>query len=119
MAEPVFSKPPPGGDHEPAPKPKRYWWRFTLGSMVIVLSIGAATAISVLLYVGSIADALSHNDVLQSKVERFLAKTQGGEPENILILGSDKRASEPEDPGRSDTTLLLRLDPDNDAIARS
>jgi polyisoprenyl-teichoic acid--peptidoglycan teichoic acid transferase len=117
MAEATSSKPPPEGDREPAPKPKRYWWRFTLGSMVIVLSIGAATAISVLLYVGSIADALSHNDVLQSKVERFLAKTQGGEPENILILGSDKRASEPEDPGRSDTTLLLRLDPDNDAIA--
>jgi len=117
MAEVTSSKPPPEGDHEPAPKPKRYWWRFTLGSMVIVLSIGAATAISVLLYVGSIADALSHNDVLQSKVERFLAKTQGGEPENILIVGSDKRASEPEDPGRSDTTLLLRLDPDNDAIA--
>jgi LCP family protein required for cell wall assembly len=117
MAEVTSSKPPPEGDREPAPKPKRYWWRFTLGSLTIILSIGAATAISVLLYVGSIADALSHNDVLQSKVERFLAKTQGGEAENILILGSDKRASEPEDPGRSDTTLLLRLDPDNDAIA--
>ncbi len=93
MAETGLSKPPPSGDHEPAPKPKRFWWRFTLGSMVIVITVAAATAASILLYVGSIADALSHNDVLQNKVQRVLAKTQGGEPQNILIIGSDKRAS--------------------------
>ena len=52
-----------------------------------------------------------------SKLERLLANVDGGEPENILILGSDKRASEPDDPGRSDTTMLLRLDPDRNAIA--
>jgi polyisoprenyl-teichoic acid--peptidoglycan teichoic acid transferase len=117
MSEPVFKKPPPTGDHEPPPKPRRYWWRFTLASTIIVAATAAATAASILLYIGSIADALSHNDVLQSKVERILAKTNGGEPENIVILGSDKRANEPEDPGRSDTTLLLRLDPDKNAIA--
>jgi LCP family protein required for cell wall assembly len=115
--QPPFKKPPPEGDGTPPPKPKRYWWRFTLGSLVIVSVTAAATATSILLYIGSIADALSHNDVLQNKVERILAQTHGGEPENILILGSDKRASEPGDPGRSDTTILLRLDPDNDAIA--
>jgi LCP family protein required for cell wall assembly len=117
MIEPVFKKPPPEGDHEPPPKRKRYWWRFTLASVVIVSVVAAATAASILLYIGSIATALSHNNVLQSKVQRFLAQTHGGEPENILIIGSDKRASEPEDPGRSDTTLLLRLDPDKEAIA--
>jgi LCP family protein required for cell wall assembly len=112
-----FKKPPPGGDGTPPPKPKRYWWRFTLASLTIVAVTATATATSILLYVGSIADALSHNDVLKNKVGRILANTQGGEPQNILILGSDKRASEPEDPGRSDTTMLLRLDPDKDAIA--
>jgi len=117
VIEPAFKKPPPEGDCEPPPKRKRYWWRFTLGSAVIVLAVAAATASSILLYVGSIADALSHNDVLRNKVDRILANTNGGEPQNILILGSDKRANEPEDPGRSDTTILLRLDPDNDAIA--
>ena len=117
MAETFSSKPPPTGDHEPAPKPKRYWWRFTAGSLVIVTAVAAATAASILLYIGSIADALSHNNVLKNKVQRVLAQTEGGEPQNILIIGSDKRASEPEDPGRSDTTILLRLDPDNDAIA--
>ncbi len=117
MAESGLSKPPPSGDHEPAPKPKRFWWRFTLGSTIIVLVTAAATATVILRYVDSIAKALSHNNVLQNKVEKFLSQTDGGEPENILILGSDKRASEPGDPGRSDTTILLRLDPDQNAIA--
>jgi LCP family protein required for cell wall assembly len=117
MTEPVFKKPPPTGDHQPPPKPKRYWWRFVLASAVIIGVTAAATSTSILLYIDSVAKALSHNNVLQSKVERFLAQTHGGEPENILIIGSDKRASEPDDPGRSDTTLLLRLDPDRNAIA--
>jgi len=116
MAETGFRPPPPGGD-EPAPKPKRFWWRFTLGASLIIAVSAAATSISILLYLDSIADALSHNNVLKNKVERYLAKTSGGEPENILILGSDTRASEPGDPGRSDTTMLLRLDPDRNAIA--
>jgi LCP family protein required for cell wall assembly len=117
VAETGLSKPPPSGDHEAPPKRKRFWWRFTLGSMIIVIVTAAATATVILRYIDSIAQALSHNDVLQNKVERFLSQTNGGEPENILILGSDKRASEPGDPGRSDTTILLRLDPSRNAIA--
>ena len=119
MTEPVFKKPPPDGDHEPPPKPRRFWLRFTLGAVLIVMVSAGATSSSILLFIDSVAEALSHNNVLKNKVDRFLAKTEGGEPQNILILGSDKRAGEEfaEDPGRSDTTMLLRLDPDNDAIA--
>ncbi len=117
MIEQPFKKPPPSGDFQPPPKPKRYWWRFLVAAVVIVVACGSATAVSALLYVNSIANALSHNNVLQGKVQKFLAQTNGGEPENILIIGSDKRASEPEDPGRSDTTILLRLDPDKGVIS--
>ncbi len=117
MAESGLSKPPPSGDHEPAPKPKRFWWRFSLGSLVIVVAVAAATSASILLYIGSIATALSHHNVYNAKLHRYLSKVNGGEPENILILGSDKRANLAEDPGRSDTTILLRLDPDREAIA--
>ncbi|HEV7770041.1 MAG TPA: LCP family protein [Solirubrobacterales bacterium] len=121
MTEPIGGwspkKPPPSGDHEPAPKPKRYWLRFTLASLFIVAVSAAATTTAVLLYLDSIAHALSHNNVYANKLERVLAKVDGGEPQNILILGSDKRADMEEDPGRSDTTMLLRLDPDRNAIA--
>jgi LCP family protein required for cell wall assembly len=112
-------KPPPSGDGEPAPKPKRFWWRFTLASILIVAVSAAATATSVLLYLDSIAHALSHNNVLNNKLKKALAEVEPGAPENILILGSDKRAGEEfeEDPGRSDTTILLRLDPEDETIS--
>jgi LCP family protein required for cell wall assembly len=112
-------KPPPSGDSAPAPKPKRFWWRFALASVLIVAVSAAATATGILVYIDSVAEALSHNDALGSKVNRYLSEVQGGEPQNILILGSDKRAGAEfaEDPGRSDTTILLRLDPDRGAIA--
>jgi LCP family protein required for cell wall assembly len=110
-------KPPPEGDAEQAPKPKRFWLRFTLASVLIVAVSAAATATAILLYIDSIAHALSHNNVYSSKLHRYLSSVTGGEPENILILGSDKRANLKEDPGRSDTTMLLRLDPDRNEIA--
>src|SRR4051812_776131 len=116
MVEPVFPKPPPEGDGTEAPKPKRFWWRFLLGSFLIVAAVAAATSVSGILFFNDFADALSHNDRYH-KLQRLLANVNGGEPENILIIGSDKRANEPADPGRSDTAMLLRLDPDRNAIA--
>jgi LCP family protein required for cell wall assembly len=117
VVEEPFKKPPPQGDHEPPPKQKAYWWRFTLASFVIVIATAAAVAASGLIKIDNIAEALGHNNKLRNAVQGVLKETTGGEAQNILILGSDKRANEPEDPGRSDTTILLRLDPDNDAIA--
>jgi polyisoprenyl-teichoic acid--peptidoglycan teichoic acid transferase len=124
MSEPVGpgwapKKPPPSGDHEPPPKPQRFWLRFAAASVLIVAVSAAATATAVLLYIDSVAQALSHNDAFGSKVENFLQTVDAGDPQNILILGSDKRAGAEfaEDPGRSDTTILLRLDPDREAIA--
>jgi LCP family protein required for cell wall assembly len=40
-----------------------------------------------------------------------LKSTTEGEPINILVLGSDRRDDIPDDPGRSDTMMLVRLDP--------
>ena len=116
VVEPAFRKPPPEGDGTEAPKPKRFWWRFLLGSFLIVAAVAGATAVSGILFFNDFADALSHNGRF-SKLERLLANVDSGEPENILIIGSDKRANEPADPGRSDTAMLLRLDPDRNAIA--
>src|SRR4051795_4305724 len=110
-------KPPPSGDPEPAPKPKRLWWRFSLAAVIIVAVSAAATSVSILVYLDSIAKALGTNSGLNHKLQKYLSNVEAGEPENILILGSDKRANLKEDPGRSDTTILLRLDPDKDTIA--
>jgi LCP family protein required for cell wall assembly len=124
MTEPLLpgyspKKPPPTGDSESPPKPKRFWWRFLLAGLIIVTVSAAATATGVLLYVNSIAEAIGHNDRLHNKLQSALAQNDPGEPQTILILGSDKRAGAEfeEDPGRSDTTMLLRIDPDQGRFA--
>jgi polyisoprenyl-teichoic acid--peptidoglycan teichoic acid transferase len=110
-------KPGPEGDGTEPPKKKRYWWRFSLAGLIIVAVSAAATASAILLYIDSIAEALGHNKTLQSKVAPELEHVDGGEPETILILGSDIRANSGETRGRSDTTILLRLDAEQNLIS--
>ena len=108
-------RPSAQGDPEPAPRRPRLWLRFGGAAVLVIVSFAAATSISILRYIDSVAAALQDNRL--SKVGKYLAKVEPGEPQNILILGSDKLASLPGTKGLSDTTILLRLDPDNQAIA--
>jgi LCP family protein required for cell wall assembly len=105
-------KPPPDGDGTEAPKKKRYWWRFSLATFIIVAVTAAATSSAVLLYINSIAEAIGtkENKELSNEVKKVIQKVHGGEPRTILILGSDERPEMEEEHGRSDTTILLRLD---------
>lgn len=125
MSEPLGpgwapKKPPPSGDGEPAPKPKRFWWRFVLASFLIIAVSSATTATAALLYIDSIAEEIGvENDKLQKRLNKFLADAGDGGAQNFLMLGSDKRAGEEfvEDKGRSDTAMLVRLDPEKDLIS--
>lgn len=111
-------KPPPQGNGDEPPKPKRFWWRFALASFLIVAISAGATAAATLLYLDSIANAIQpKNDKLQKRLNKFLADAGDGGAQTFLVIGSDKRANEAEDPGRSDTTMLVRLDPDKDLIS--
>ena len=88
---------------------------------MIVAAIGAATAISIIVYFAGIATSLGKDDICGSRCA--LNHVNGGDPQTIMILGSDTRAPDPkhikkgQDPGRSDTTLLLRIDPDKNLIS--
>jgi LCP family protein required for cell wall assembly len=112
-------KPGLDGDGTEPPKKKRYWWRFTLASVIIIAVTAAATSSAVLLYINSIAEAFGTgaNQELHEEVEEIVTNVHGGEPETILILGSDVRANLPEEHGRSDTTILLRLDNEKNLIS--
>jgi polyisoprenyl-teichoic acid--peptidoglycan teichoic acid transferase len=92
------------------------WLRFLTASLVIIAAIAGATSASLILYLSDIANALKHGSVLNG-VQPFL-KTPGSGPQTILILGSDRRNQQISGKyGLSDTTMLLRLDPDRNAIA--
>ena len=100
---------PEDGDGK-VPRAKPLWARFLAASLVIVVSMAAATSISLLVYLTDIAEGLA-------SLRDQLTEVDGGAPQTILILGSDKRLNTKGDPGRSDTTILLRVDPDQEAIA--
>jgi LCP family protein required for cell wall assembly len=94
------------------------WARFLTAAFVIIASVGTATAASLLLYIGGIAEDLKLDPEFKA-IEDRLATVDGGEPQTIMILGSDKRPEFKKDKfrGLSDTTMLLRVDPDRNAIA--
>ncbi len=94
------------------------WARFLTAALVIVMSVGTATAASLLMYIEGIAEDLKLTPEFQG-IKRDLSAVEGGAPQTILILGSDKRPEFKKDKfrGLSDTTMLLRVDPDRNAIA--
>jgi polyisoprenyl-teichoic acid--peptidoglycan teichoic acid transferase len=93
------------------------WLRFLTASFLIVASIAAATSASLILYLSDIANALRNHSVIEG-VDPFLTRTTSSGPQTIMIIGSDKRNQEISGKfGLSDTTMLLRLDPDRSAIA--
>jgi LCP family protein required for cell wall assembly len=111
-------RPPAGGDFEPAPKGKRIWWRFGLATLIIVFSFAGATSASVLNVVDDLTNRFT-DPAFRDIGANILPDSNGG-PQTIAIIGSDARTGggAPEgDPGRSDTTILLRLDPETDQIA--
>lgn len=113
-------KPPPSGDGEPAPKPRRFWWRFILAAVLIVAVSASTTATAALRYIDSIAEEIGvENKKENERLNKFLADADDGAPQNFLMIGSDKRAGAEfaEDKGRSDTAMIVRLDPEKDLIS--
>ncbi|MBK5110109.1 MAG: LCP family protein [Thermoleophilia bacterium] len=108
---------PSSGDFDAPGKRKHYWWRFGLATLIIIFSFAGATSASVLTLVDNIGEGISEPSLKLS--DKILPASNGG-PQTIAILGSDQRTgggAAPGDPGRSDTTILLRLDPDSGQIA--
>lgn len=111
-------RPSASGDFESPPKRRGILWRFALATLIIVFSFAGATSASILNMVDDITNRLS-DPAFKKLGDDFLPDSNGG-PQTIAILGSDARTGggAPEgDPGRSDTTILLRLDPTTDQIA--
>lgn len=98
------------------PPKRKIWWRFVAASFVIVASMAAATSISFLLFLEDIAQGLNDDESIGAAREQ-LAAVEGGEPQTILVLGSDERSGTPGDPGRSDTAMLLRVDPEKEFLS--
>jgi polyisoprenyl-teichoic acid--peptidoglycan teichoic acid transferase len=105
---PPATPPPaaPSAEAEEQPPRRGIWPRFVAGSLLIIVATATATAVSLLVFLnGVLADF--HG---VPGVENELAVANPGDPQTILLLGSDRRPDEPQAVGaRSDTTILLRI----------
>jgi polyisoprenyl-teichoic acid--peptidoglycan teichoic acid transferase len=93
------------------------WKRFLTAAVLIVAISGAATATVALNTVSGIADEVFPALSRINAPKGVVTPEYGGGPQTFLILGSDRRsgaknAEERSDPGRSDTILLVRFDPE-------
>ena len=95
------------------------WKRLLIGAFLIIFAAAGATAVAAFHEVDKVVDALKENPELKLG-ENALATTDPGKPQTILILGSDRRPKnnvEGAGGARSDTIMLVRLNPDKEATA--
>jgi polyisoprenyl-teichoic acid--peptidoglycan teichoic acid transferase len=113
-APPALPAAPAEPPQEPTARRPRLWLRFLIGSFIIIASCASATTAAGLLRISDIV----HDIQPIPGVANRLAQVDGGAPQTFLILGSDRRAATGGDNrGLSDTTILLRVDPDQNVIA--
>jgi polyisoprenyl-teichoic acid--peptidoglycan teichoic acid transferase len=103
------------------PKTRSFWKRVLAGAAMIVFASAAASAALAFNELDKLVDALGQGPKLD--LGESLAQAESGQPQTIMLLGSDERADSPQtDPGefgdpRSDTVILVRLDPAKGATA--
>jgi LCP family protein required for cell wall assembly len=104
--------------------PERPGWgllkRALLGAALIFAFSGATVASAVLLEVKEVTRIIRNESVpLEPAVSSLLENVASGKAQTILVIGDDRRKADVEagDPTRSDTMILVRLDPRKGATA--
>jgi polyisoprenyl-teichoic acid--peptidoglycan teichoic acid transferase len=103
---------------EDIPRPG-LWKRLLVGAVLVVFAAAGATAVAAFHEVDKVVNALELGQELKLGKEK-LATTDPGKAQTLLILGSDRRPrnnAEGAGGARSDTIMLVRLDPKKDATA--
>ena len=98
----------------------RLWKRLLLGAVLVIFACGRHRGRGVFNEVDKVVDALKLGPELKLR-EGMLAETDPGKPQTLLILGSDRRPKNNVegalDDARSDTIMLVRLNPEKEATA--
>ena len=94
------------------------WKRFLVGGLLVVLLSATAVASAVLLQVHETIAVFQNESTPIPGIQSVLDEVDPGGPQTILVLGSDRRyGDEKGTPVRSDTMIVVRLDPDKNATA--
>jgi polyisoprenyl-teichoic acid--peptidoglycan teichoic acid transferase len=107
-------------DFNDLPRPG-IWKKLLLGALLVIFATASATAVAAFHEVDRVVATLRVNrDIQLGKSD--IATVDPGQPQTILLLGSDKRPKGDTDGSagggaRSDTIILARLDPKRKATA--
>lgn len=92
---------------------KRRRWKILMFIVAFVLLIGGIYLYTIYNEVRTTVNQDLHEDVTSIDTEETKEKVDNKEPLNILLLGVDERE---DDVGRSDTMIVMTLDPNNDQM---
>jgi polyisoprenyl-teichoic acid--peptidoglycan teichoic acid transferase len=106
-------------DDEAPPRVGRgLFWRGLLAGVLICLMTAGAVSAAVLLQVDEVLDILRREGRAAIEIPE-IDRADAGKAQTLMILGSDRRFGDKQAgiPPRSDTIILVRLDPDKEVIA--
>jgi LCP family protein required for cell wall assembly len=110
----------PLDDDKKPPRPgRRLLLRATIGALLIFICSAATVASAGLLEVDQLIRIVKNESAPIPGIEGALDNVPAGKPQTILVLGSDRRFVDikEKNPVRSDTLLLVRLDPSRGVTA--
>ncbi|MBS1869004.1 MAG: LCP family protein [Actinobacteria bacterium] len=90
------------------------WLKFLLAGFVLVVLSAGVTATVGLNTVQGFVDDLKQGGTIKG-AGSVITRAQAGDPQTILLIGSDHRYGHDSRDARSDTMILVRLDPDANA----
>jgi LCP family protein required for cell wall assembly len=90
------------------------WLRFLLAGLALVVLSAGVTATVGLNTVQGFVDDLKQGGTIRG-AGAVISRAQAGDPQTLLLIGSDHRYGADRRDARSDTMILVRLDPDANA----
>ncbi len=87
--------------------------RFAIGAPIVIAFTAATTAVAGLLQIKQLVNDFTPGHVIP---HARITIADPGNPQTILIIGSDHRAGQPFRAANTDTMMLVRLDPDSATI---
>src|SRR3954453_20872390 len=111
----------PMARYQPPPPGRRGMGRriagFFLWLGVLVLMVAGGAAGGLYLYGHDFASATAPHSRAMKKAAKRLHYVAPGKPAVALVLGTDHRYVDGKDPGRSDTMMLIRTDPESHTVS--
>ena len=104
----------PGDGGFDFPRRGGLWLKFLLAAFTIVVLSAGITATVGLNTVQGFVDDLKQGGTI-ANAGSVITRVQAGDPQTILLIGSDHRYGQDTRDARSDTMMLVRLDPDANA----